>query len=103
MKQHITESPEWNRFYWAVMAIAAWVILSCLFSCTPQTAQVALKKTDDWIAQYWFVILILSAGYFVLYRWRKNGVHLFFACIFLIAWLMPYLMMFGVWAILQLF
>lgn len=102
MSKHVVESPEWNRLYWGIMAIAAWVILSSLFSCKSPVAHAALKRTDDWIAQYWFVVLILSVGCFALYRWRKNGLHLFFACMFLIAWLMPYLMMFGLWVILEL-
>ncbi len=30
---HITDSPEWTRFFWAVMLICIAVILSSLFSC----------------------------------------------------------------------
>lgn len=98
----VVESPEWTRLYWVVMAIAAWVILSSLFSCEPQAAHAAIKRSDDFIAQYWFIVGILSVACFVWYRWSKKGLHLFFACMFLIAWLMPYLMMLGLWVILEL-
>lgn len=96
------ESKEWKALYWGAMGIVAWVILSSLFSCEPQAAHAAMKRSDDFIAQYWFVVGLLAVGCFAWYRWSKKGLHLFFACMFLIFWLMPYMMMFGIWVILEL-
>ena len=63
-KQYVSESPEWIRFYWAVMAIAAWVILSCLFSCdkveielmSEVVAETPVKQHINWmwVLSYWY-------------------------------------------------
>ena len=64
-KQHVSESPHWNYFYWAVMAVVAWVILSSLFGCDLQSAveieiiaepgdQTPMQRRINWMLGYWF-------------------------------------------------
>lgn len=64
-KQYVSESPEWTRVYWAVMAIAAWVILTSLFGCESQSTveieiiaepgdKTPMQQRINWMLAYWF-------------------------------------------------
>ena len=103
MKKQV--ATEWTRLYWAAMAIAAWVILSSLFGCS--TERITLTRTEAYmveaqIARYWFVMLLLACASFGLYLWRKNKLALFLACMLFLSWATPYLMMFGIWVLINL-
>lgn len=105
MSKHVTESPEWNRFYWGIMAIAAWVILSSLFGCTPEPTPY-IKRTEDYIAQYWILICGLPTVFtYWLYRNSKTWVRPLLGLTFMLGFVvtfLPYMMMFFLWVILQL-
>lgn len=104
-KQYVSESPEWTRLYWAVMAIAALVILSSLFGCESEELPF-IKSTEDYIAQYWLLICGLPTVLaYWLYRNSKTWVRLLFGLVFMLGYivtLLPYMMMFFLWVLTQL-
>jgi hypothetical protein len=102
MSKHVTESPEWTRFYWAVMAIAAWVILSSLFGCTPEPS----ACTEDYVATYWFLWIVPAVLFYwwcirvknVLLKGFLGLLSLIFFCLFAV----PYMLMFALWVMTEL-
>jgi len=101
-KQVATESNEWNGLYWAVMAIAAWVILSSLFGCTPEPS----ACTEDYVAKYWFLGGVPVVLFYWLYKRSKaNFPQIIFGSLFLICfviYLLPYCLMFALWVMTEL-
>lgn len=65
---HITDSPEWNRFFWALMVICVAVLLSNLFGCAKDTIEIEIiaepgeetnmPKRIDWLLSYWYYAAI---------------------------------------------
>lgn len=89
MKQlHATDSPEWTRFFWAVIALS---FLWILFGCERSASQL--------LAEHWYSWFLVTAGLFLWSRrFKKKSfprlLLLYLAILFFAVGLAPYLLMF---------
>lgn len=104
MPKQIAESPEWTRLYWAVMATVSLLILSNLFSCTPESTTCA-ECPEDYVAKYWFLWAIPV----VLFGWialkTKAITRALFGFLSLLCFgilVVPYCLMFILWVLTEL-
>lgn len=104
-KQIAKESPEWTRLYWAVMAIVGLLILSNLFSCTPEPTPY-IKRTEDYLAEYWFLWVVPTA-FFGWLTWKikatlPKGLFALLTLVCFVILVMPYCLMFALWVLTEL-
>lgn len=88
----IDDTPEHNRFFWAVVIIS---LLVLFFGCSPAAAH----EADDTIKENWW--LILAGAWFTAFLYqRKKSTILGFLTLFLFStWLASYVIMASAWLI----
>lgn len=71
MKLHITDSPEWTRFFWVLMLLS---LAAIVFSCEPEpTIEIeiiaepgdpdTLQQKVNWLLSYWYYAALAVAAW----------------------------------------
>ena len=99
------ESNEWKALYWGAMGIVFWVILSSLFSCTPEPTT-CVECPEDYVAKYWFLwaIPVVLFGWIAL-KAKATLPKAFFGFLSLLFFCLlvaPYGLMFILWVLTEL-